>query len=406
MILEQGASWSGREKNCAYLNMGNGQFANISASTGADFADDARAVALLDWDGDGAMDLLIKNRSAPRLRLLRNQATSDHHWLRIKLQGTGNSNRDAIGAHVRMVPAEGKPQLRSVYAGDSYLAQSSRLLHFGLADSTGAVALEVTWPDGAIESFHDLAVDQGYLLVQGEAQAASLPMHFVADFAQAPTSKLAADPDSSRRAVLADRLPLSNFPLPSYTNAERKVADLQGSPILINLWATTCLNCLRELTEFQSHAEQLQAVGLRIVPMNTGPKEKEAKARERITSFGLEEHAGPHLDSFMGPLRLLFMEVLGPNAPSVLPTSLLLDDSGRLCVVYQGPVSPETLLADLESLRQSKSGSRFTDRLAGGTWLATRIRDFAAFATGLRQAGYPELAKDYSKLAAEDPLRK
>jgi peroxiredoxin len=406
MIMEQGASWSGREKNCAYLNLGNGNFANVSASTGADYSDDARAVALLDWDGDGAMDLLVKNRTAPRLRLLRNQATSDHHWLRVKLQGTGKSNRDAIGARLRLLPAEGKTLMRSIYAGDSYLAQSSRIQHFGLGDSSDPVALQVTWPDGAVESFQDLAVDQGYLLVQGAGKVAPLPMYYLPGFAKVPTSKLAADTDSSRRAVLADRLPLSNFPLPAYANPKRKVSDLKGGPVLINLWATTCANCFRELADFATHAEQLSAAGLRIVPMNTGPKEDEAHAHEKIQALGMDQHAGPNDDSFMGPLQLLFTEVMGPNAPSVLPTSLLLDNQGRLCVVYQGPVSAETLLADLKSLQQSKPGSRFTDRLAGGTWLATRIRDFDAFATGLRQAGYPDLAQDYAKLATDDPLRK
>ena len=28
MVMEQGASWSGREKNCVYLNLADGRFAN------------------------------------------------------------------------------------------------------------------------------------------------------------------------------------------------------------------------------------------------------------------------------------------------------------------------------------------------------------------------------------------
>ncbi|MBC8404538.1 MAG: ASPIC/UnbV domain-containing protein, partial [Planctomycetes bacterium] len=139
MVMEQGASWSGREKNCSFLNLGNGQFANVSGSTDADFADDARAVALLDWDNDGALDLVLKNRTAPRLRLMRNQAGAGKSWLGLKLAGTGMSNRDAIGSKVRVTTASGRKLHRSLYAGDSYLSQSTKTLHFGLGKEMGNV---------------------------------------------------------------------------------------------------------------------------------------------------------------------------------------------------------------------------------------------------------------------------
>ena len=41
-LLRQGHSWSGHEKNCAFLNAGNGTFANVSALSGADYGDDGR----------------------------------------------------------------------------------------------------------------------------------------------------------------------------------------------------------------------------------------------------------------------------------------------------------------------------------------------------------------------------
>ena len=61
MIVE-GRSFSGNERNCVFLNTGEataakGRFANVSAVSGLDFPDDARAVALVDWDHDGDEDL-------------------------------------------------------------------------------------------------------------------------------------------------------------------------------------------------------------------------------------------------------------------------------------------------------------------------------------------------------------
>ena len=45
--LDAGASWSGRERNRVYLNLGDTRFAQVSACSGLDFIDDARGVGLV-----------------------------------------------------------------------------------------------------------------------------------------------------------------------------------------------------------------------------------------------------------------------------------------------------------------------------------------------------------------------
>ncbi len=102
-LLHQGRSFSGREANRAFLNTGSGRFADISAASGLDFLDDGRAVAVADWDFDGDLDLWITNRTAPRVRFLRNNLKSESGHVAIKLQGNGGStNRDAIGARIEL----------------------------------------------------------------------------------------------------------------------------------------------------------------------------------------------------------------------------------------------------------------------------------------------------------------
>ncbi len=81
-----------------------GRFANISAVSGLDFPDDGRAVALVDWDHDGDLDMWLSNRNAPRLRLMRNDTPTGNHYLALRLVGNGTTtNRDAIGARVEVV---------------------------------------------------------------------------------------------------------------------------------------------------------------------------------------------------------------------------------------------------------------------------------------------------------------
>jgi len=401
LVLEEGASWSGREKNCAFLNLGNGNFANVSASTAADYADDARSVAFLDWDDDGALDLVLKNRSAPRIRVLRNQAGSHGHWLRLVLRGTGKTNRDAIGTQVRLYSGDQLLGLNSVRAGDGYLSQSSRRLQFGLGDFDGPLRAVVRWPDGQSQTFSELQVDAAWQLVQGQADAQPFALQPAPEWGAQPSSPLAKLPGEARRIPLVDRLPLEHFPLPSYADQSRLVSDFSGKFLLINLWGTTCLNCYKELADFRDHAADFAAQGLVVVPLSTDEASQQELAKERIGELGHGELAGPTSETQFAALQLVFDEVLGERAPSVLPSSLLLDAQGNLCAIYQGPVSSQQLLDDVAALRGGPKG-RFGSPLIDGVWLGNRARDFAGLGAAMEGLGYTELAKHYAQLGALD----
>ncbi|MBC8404595.1 MAG: ASPIC/UnbV domain-containing protein, partial [Planctomycetes bacterium] len=291
---------------------------------------------------------------------------------------------------------------RSLYAGDSYLSQSTKTLHFGLGKEMGNVQVYVVWPDGGQQSFTDLQPGSVYQLTQGKPQAEAIAQQQIERFAQLDPAPLPADSSSSRRAVLVDRLPLAAMPLPSYDNPKRIVNSLAGKPLLITLWGTTCANCLKELNDFHEHAAEFAALGLTIVPMCSDEMSAGAKAKKLIAGMGFGgEIAGPTDERWLGMMQMVFMEIFGPNAPSVLPTSLLLDPHGRICVVYQGPVSLEILSADVERLKNSALDNRFTGILTGGQWLARRFRDFPGLAGAMRQNGYPLMADFFEQIAAQ-----
>ena len=65
-MIRDGRSWSGRERNCCFLNTADGKFSDISAVSGFDFIDDSRALAVGDWDGDGVADDLLVCRGDGR----------------------------------------------------------------------------------------------------------------------------------------------------------------------------------------------------------------------------------------------------------------------------------------------------------------------------------------------------
>ena len=91
--LRIGRSFSGQERNCAFLNLGELTFANVSSVSGLDHIEDGRGLALSDWDLDGDIDFLLTNRNAPMFRFLRNGIQNDNHFVSVKLTGRQSNRR-------------------------------------------------------------------------------------------------------------------------------------------------------------------------------------------------------------------------------------------------------------------------------------------------------------------------
>ena len=212
--LDEGLSFSGNERNCVFLNPGRagGAFANASAVSGLDFPDDGRGVAFLDLEGDGDLDVAISNRTAPRLRLMRNELPAGDRFVALRLEGDGaGTNRDAIGARVELETTEGALR-RSVRAGEGFLSQSSRWLHFGLGAGEPTGTVTVHWPGAGRETFSGIAAGGRYRIVQGSGRAARAPARRRQP-ALEPGEQQPPAPTTGARVVLAPRPPSPRFSL-------------------------------------------------------------------------------------------------------------------------------------------------------------------------------------------------
>jgi len=394
MVFFEGLSWSGRESNRLFLNLGGMEFADVSSVGTIDFSGDGRAAAVVDWDDDGRLDLVLKNRTAPRLQLLRNTGPSGGGYLKLDLVGT-QGNRDAVGARAT-VEAGGARQARTVYAGEGYLAQSSKRLHFGLGAAASVDGVTVRWPNGDQERFTGLEVNGRYRLVQGSGAAEAVDARPAGALAGPPPPPMSLNAAPVGRIVLAEKLPMVAVKIPSFENPERHVIDLRGRPVLLNLWGNTCKNCLAEFSGFQQAARGIEASGLRVVTLNTDPADQHGQSKALLERFGLlNADAGYADEQFLTAFEVLLREVVGGNFGTPLPTSLLLDPAGSLVAVYRGKVEPEVLLGDVALLQQMDPAVPSDTKLNFGGRVFRKQRDYASLVQQFQQLGMTTLANFY-----------
>ena len=174
-LIRQEYSWCGHEPNVFYKRVtpaggGSAKFYDFSGVSGLDFADDSRAFAATDIDGDGNLDMVLKSRLGPQIRVLRNNCGVGRRVIALRLRGT-KSNRDGIGARVEV-----NGRVQYLNAGSGYLSQHSKQLHFGLGE-TGDAAVRITWPSGVKQEFARLRAGFRYEIEEGSQEVKATPFH-------------------------------------------------------------------------------------------------------------------------------------------------------------------------------------------------------------------------------------
>ena len=147
-----------------FLNDGKGVFRDVATTAGGNYGAPkvARGLAYGDFLHTGAPGILLTTNQGPAY-LYRNDVTGNRA-IRFQLHGT-KSNRDAIGAIVRLTTQEGT-QSRMVRTGSSYLSQSELALTFGIGREEKANRAVIEWPSGAVQEFKDIRPG-GYTCTEG-----------------------------------------------------------------------------------------------------------------------------------------------------------------------------------------------------------------------------------------------
>lgn len=153
----------GHQLNRVYLSDGGSpaRFRDVADVVGVTEKSNSRAVAMVDLDNDGRLDAIVVHQFAGP-DILHNVPTkgTTRHWVGFHLVGDGREvNSDAVGATVHLRDAAGN-QRRDVSLTSGFSAQSDRRLHFGLADGSAPIGIEIRWPNGKKQRLENIEPDK------------------------------------------------------------------------------------------------------------------------------------------------------------------------------------------------------------------------------------------------------
>ncbi|MDE0739538.1 MAG: tetratricopeptide repeat protein [Planctomycetota bacterium] len=386
-LIRSGGSWSGFERNCFFSGTGQAGFINQSAVSGLDYQEDGRGLAVWDYDRDGDPDLLVKNRNAPQVRILRNDSPPVSHRLKVRLEGV-RSNRQGIGARVT-VRHGGKSRVKELRAGSGFLSQNSQELFFGLGGSLKVDSLEVYWPSGLRQTFRDVPADREVLLREGAKEPGLQPFKKLSKPGPAVAGRptFSPSPDEPRKVWLLDPVTLPGMNLRDLSGRALSLAKFRGAPLVLNLWTAECSSCVLELSEWK---KQRAATGseLAVVMVASAADRESDKTAEIIRRAGFPAVFAEPEDLLA--ISVLVEEVVRWPRGLRLPCTLLLNSAGLLARIYEGRTGWAGLSADAAGIPGDPRG-RLDKGLPfpGGYYSSDWFRNEFQLGVSYLEAGLP-----------------
>ncbi|WP_348263044.1 FG-GAP-like repeat-containing protein [Telmatobacter sp. DSM 110680] len=393
-LVRSDNTWHGYARNVMLANNRDGTFTEISGLVGLDFLDDSRAFALADIDHDGRLEVILKNRNAPQIRILHNALTEIGDSISFRLRGY-KSNSDAIGAAVTVETGTLRTT-KYLQAGSGFLSQHSKELFFGVGKPDGPIRATVRWPNGESQQFEELPLNHCIEIIEGQSK-----------FGTRLFSKTPAIYERTGEVPLAESLPLQvetwlieplkapGFALPDLAGKILDLNSLQGGLVLLIFWATTAPVSLEQLEHLREHRTTTAANRFSIVGLNVDPADEKEKARAFATrgqfSFPIL-FAG---DEVAGIYNVIYRHLFDRRRNLPLPAAFLLDQQGMIVKAYQGPMNLEHLQSDLNSVPTS-TASRMEKALPFKGILvqdAFQRNDFT-YGVAMYQHGYLEQAAE------------
>jgi len=402
-LIRSDGTWSGYERNVFYANNRDGTFSDVSAVVGMDFVEDGRAFALADFDHDGRLEVFLKNRNAPQLRLLKNVTEELPPSIAFRLQGA-RSNRDAIGALVT-IDTSGRRQTRMLQAGSGFLSQHSKDVFFGLGETKGSIRASIRWPSGLVQELHDLPINSRIWVEEGSEPSRIEPFKTQAikrGALPAEAKREAEELPSRVETWLLAPIGAPNFSLPDLSGKTWTLTERRAKATLLNFSTMKSAESREELKVLQKSHVEWSKKGLQIVAVRMG----DSSSRD-VRDF-TKDLAFPILrasDDVAAIYNILYRQLFDRHRDLSLPTSFLIDDSGAIVKVYQGPIVPAHVEQDVQTIPRTDA-----ERLAralpfpSGTYALEFGRNYLALGALFFQRGYLDQAEaSFQQALRDDP---
>jgi tetratricopeptide (TPR) repeat protein len=406
-LIRSDGTWSGYERNVFYANNRDGTFSDVSAVVGLDFVEDGRAFALADFDHDGRLEIFLKNRNAPQLRILKNVMEDLPPSITFRLQGT-KSNRDAIGASVTIETGSGR-QTRMLQAGSGFLSQHSKDIFFGLGETKGPMRASIRWPSGLVQELHNLPINHRIWVEEGAEPSRLEPFKTQAARRAALPAEGAGEVEALPTKVetwLLAPVPVPDFSLPDLSGQIRTLSTMRGKLTLLNFWTTKSPGSREELGLLQKSHAAWAAKGLQLIVVNVD--DPTDPANDGIRTF-TQQLTFPILrasEDVVAIYNILYRQLFDRHRDLNLPTSFLIDRSGEIVKVYRGPIVPEHVEHDFQHIPRTDA-----ERLAralpfpSASYALEFGRNYLSYGALFFQRGYLDQAEaSFQQALRDDPL--
>ena len=141
---------------------------------------------------------------------------------------------------------------------------------------------------------------------------------------------------SCNSSLLSQKAP--DFTLPTMTEANITLSELEGTPVVLNFWATTCGHCLVELPYFEVVAQDSEGA-IKVIAINVGESDSTVQ-----TFFGDYE---PTMIVALDKSAEVFVNYCQEDNPrGYIPFTVLIDSDGIVKHIKIGAFQSEEELWD------------------------------------------------------------
>jgi peroxiredoxin len=197
-----------------------------------------------------------------------------------------------------------------------------------------------------------IVVLHGAVAIQRETSTLTTRKEFLAAITGGATALAAGliacgDSGSGAKAKLKkeeDRNLAPDFSLEDANGQMVTLSELRGKVVLLNFWATWCTPCRIEIPWFVDMERELKDKGFAVIGVS------------------LDEDGWDAVKPFMADMKINYRVVLGTEAIAqlysgvqALPTSFIIDRSGKIASVHMGIVSRDVFEEEIHALLKDKT---------------------------------------------------